>query len=249
MSSSDLWSETDALQYDQASAFMFQPDVLVPAVDLLAELAAAGPALEFAIGTGRVAIPLAERGVRVAGIDLSPSMIEELHRKVDPTRIPASVGDMATTRVEGQFTLVFVVWNSIGNVRTQDEQARVFANAAAHLAPGGRFLVELGIPPIRRLPPGQSAAPFHVGRNHTGFDTYDLVTQQGTSHHYWRSDDDTVTYRTSNFRYLWPSECDLMARLAGMERESRWVDFRKNPFTGDSEAHVSVWRKPGAGPS
>ena len=241
MSSSDYWDAEAATTYDEGSAFMFEPEVLDPAVDFLAGLAGDGAALELAIGTGRVAIPLADRGVPVTGIELSQPMTDELPRK--RADIPVVVGDMATARVEGGFSLVYVVWNSIGNVRTQAEQVATFRNAARHLVPGGRFVVELWVPGIRRFPPGQAAVPFHVGRHHVGFDTYDMTTQQGTSHHYRRHDDGTVTYGESNFRYIWPAECDLMAQLAGMELESRAADWRGAPFTNDSESHVSVWRK------
>ena len=243
MSSSDYWDAESARTYDESSAFMFEPEVLDPAVDLLAGLAGDGAALELAIGTGRVAIPLTDRGVPVAGIELSQPMTDQLHRKRPD--IPVVVGDMATARVEGEFSLVYVVWNSIGNVRTQAEQVAVFRNAARHLAPGGRFVVELWVPGIRRFPPGQAAVPFHVGSSHVGFDTYDMATQEGTSHHYRRHDDGMVSYGASNFRYIWPAECDLMAQLAGMELESRSADWRGAPFTNDSESHVSVWRTPG----
>jgi SAM-dependent methyltransferase len=243
MTSSDYWDETTAARYDEESAFMFEPDVLDPAVDFLADLAGDGRALELAIGTGRVAIPLTDRGVAVTGIELSQPMADQLHRKRPD--IPVVVGDMATTTVPGEFSLVYLVWNSIGNVRTQAEQVACFRNAASHLAAGGRFVVELGIPGIRRLPPGQQAVPFHVGKLHVGFDTYDMATQQGTSHHYTRRPDGTVEYGESNFRYLWPAECDLMAQLAGMELERRVADWQGSPFTHDSESHVSVWRKPG----
>jgi SAM-dependent methyltransferase len=242
VTSSDLWDQETAEQYDETSAFMFAPDVLEPAVRFLAELAGDGPALEFAIGTGRVAVPLVERGVAVSGIELSRPMVDQLERK--RTDIPVVVGDMATSTVPGQFSLVYCVWNSIGNLRTQDEQVACFRNAARHLAPGGRFVIELGIPGIRRFPPGQAAVPFHVGRHHAGFDTYDMTTQQGTSHHYRRHADGTVTYGASNFRYIWPAECDLMAQLAGMELERRVSDWDAEPFTNDSESHISVWRKP-----
>ncbi|MFC7247664.1 class I SAM-dependent DNA methyltransferase [Catellatospora aurea] len=246
MTSSDLWDEATAARYDDTSAEMFAPDVLDPAVDFLARLAGPGPALEFAIGTGRVAVPLAARGVRVSGIELSQPMVDQLRRKVSAQEIPVAVGDMATTTVAGEFSLVYVVWNSIGNVRTQDEQVECFRNAARHLAPGGRFVIELWIPGIRRMPPGQSAVPFSVTDRHVGFDTYDMVTQQGTSHHYRKLDDGSTRYGASNFRYIWPAECDLMARLAGMELEQRTADWQGAPFTSDSESHVSVWRKPTA---
>ncbi len=242
VSSSDVWDATTAATYDDTSAHMFAPEVLGPAVDLLAGLAGTGPALEFAIGTGRVAIPLVDRGVPVTGIELSAPMADELRRK--RADIPVVVGDMATSTAPGEFSLVYVVWNSIGNVRTQAEQVQCFRNAARHLAPGGHFVVELGVPQLRRFPPGQAAVPFHVGVHHVGFDTLDLTTQQGTSHHYWRRDDGTVRYAASNFRYVWPAECDLMAQLAGLELDRRTADWHGAPFTGDSESHVSVWRKP-----
>lgn len=242
MTSRDLWDAETARRYDESSAFMFAPEVLDPAVDLLADLAAGGQVLEFAIGTGRVAIPLFNRGIAIQGIELSEPMVEQLHAK-EP-RLPVTIGDMATTRVPGEFSLVALVWNSIGNLRTQAEQVACFRNAAAHLAPGGRFAIELWVPGIRRFPPGQEAVPFHVGEHHVGFDTYDMTTQQGTSHHYTRSDDGTVRYGASNFRYIWPAECDLMAQLAGLEFEARYADWSKGPFTGDSESHVSIWRKP-----
>src|SRR6478609_4500504 len=243
-SSSDLWDEDAAARYAERAGEKFTPAVLGPTVDFLARLAGPGPVLEFAVGTGRVAIPLVARGIRVTGIDMSRPMLDELRRNIPEHQLPVVEGDMATTRVDGLFSLVYVVWNSIGNVRTQAEQVEVFRNAARHLAPGGRFVVELWIPGIRRLPPGQAAVPFHVGEHHVGLDTYDLVTQQGTSHHYHRHDDGTVTYGESNFRYIWPAECDLMAQLAGMELERRVADWHGAPFTNDSESHVSVWRKP-----
>lgn len=248
MTSSDYWDHDTAEQYDDSSAFMFAPDVLEPAVAFLAELAGSGPALELAIGTGRVAIPLVERGVRVSGIELSQPMVDVLRGKRPDLSV--TVGDMAhATAPEegpapGEFSLVFVVWNSIGNLRTQAEQVACFRNAARHLAPGGRFVVELWVPGIRRFPPGQTAVPFHVGERHVGFDTMDMATQRGTSHHYSTDPDGTITYGSSNFRYIWPAECDLMAQLAGLELESRAEDWRGTPFTGDSENHVSVWRKP-----
>lgn len=242
MTSSDLWDAATAESYDETSAFMFDPGVLDPAVDFLKDLAGDGSALELAIGTGRVALPLIEKGVPVTGIELSPAMVDQLHAK--RSDVPVTIGDMATTRVAGEYSLVYVVWNSIGNLRTQSEQVACFRNAAAHLAPGGRFVVELGVPGIRRFPPGQAGVPFHIGEHHVGLDTYDMATQQGTSHHYHRDDDGTVTYGASNFRYIWPSECDLMAQLAGLTLEARYAGWDRSDFTGDSESHVSVWQKP-----
>jgi SAM-dependent methyltransferase len=242
MSSADLWDEAAAQRYDEASAFMFDPEVLDPAVGLLAELAGDGPVLELAIGTGRVAIPLRERGLEVCGIELSQPMTDVLHRKSPD--LPVTVGDMAVADapVADPFSLVYLVWNTLGNVRTQDEQVAVFANAARHLAPGGRFVIEIGIPPLRRFPPGQTAVPFHVGDRHVGFDTFDLATQAGVSHHFSAVEGETWRYGDHHYRYVWPSECDLLARLAGMQLEDRWEDFRRTPFTSDSENQVAVYR-------
>lgn len=247
MTSSDLWDADTATRYDETSAFMFAPDVLGPAIDFLYDLAGGGAALEFAIGSGRVAIPLVERGIAVSGIELSQPMVDQLQKK--RSDIPVVVGDMATSAMPGRFSLLYLVWNSLGNLRTQAEQVACFRNAARHLAPGGRFVIELWVPGIRRFPPGQEAVPFHIGEHHVGFDTYDMTTQQGTSHHYRRNPDGTVTYGASNFRYIWPAECDLMAQLAGLELERRVADWTGRPFTNDSESHVSVWRKPEAASS
>lgn len=244
MVSSDLWDEATAQRYDEDAADRFAPEVLVPTVDLLAELAEGGPVLELAVGTGRVAIPLVERGLAVTGIELSPAMVAELRRKADAQTLPVAVGDMTTTTVDGEFSLVYLVWNSISNLRTQAEQVQCFRNAARHLRPGGRFVVEMWVPPLRRLPPGQLAVPFDVSDGHLGFDTYDLVTQECTSHHYRRRRDGTVEYGAGRFRYAWPAELDLMAALAGLELETRWEDWMRSPFTCDSTEHVSVWRRP-----
>jgi SAM-dependent methyltransferase len=244
MSSSEVWDEETAARYDADAAEKFAPEVLGPTVDFLARLAGSGPALEFAIGTGRVAIALAERGVPVTGIELSEPMVSRLRDKVDDAALPVFVGDMATTEVPGEFTLVYLVWNSISNIRTQAEQVECFRNAARHLSPGGRFVIELWVPPIRRLPIGQSAVPMQVGDDHLIIDTYDLITQACTSHHYQTHADGTVHSSAGNFRYIWPSECDLMATLAGLELEQRIADWDGSPFTADSESHVSVWRKP-----
>ncbi|WP_130011753.1 class I SAM-dependent DNA methyltransferase [Serinicoccus sediminis] len=241
MTSSDRWDAETAARYDEASAAMFAPDVLDPTVDLLTHLAGGGRALELAIGTGRVGIPLADRGVDVTGIELSAPMVEQLHRK--RPALPVVVGDMATARVEGAFALVYLVFNTVGNLCTQDEQVACFANAARHLGPGGRFVVEVGVPALRRLPPGQTTVPFDVSEGHVGLDTYDPVTQRATSHHYERQPDGTYRYHPHRFRYVWPSELDLMARMAGMSLESRSSDWSGAPFTAESESHVSVWRR------
>lgn len=245
MTSSEVWGEETAATYDADAASHFAPAVLDPTVDLLHRLAEGGPALEFAIGTGRVAIPLAARGVPVSGIELSEPMVAQLRRKVDETQVPVVVGDMATTVVPGagRFSLVYLVWNTISNLRTQAEQVQCFRNAAHHLRPGGRFVIELWVPPIQRLAPGEEAVPISVDEGHLVFDTYDLVTQACASHHYHRDDDGSVRYGLGHFRYIWPSECDLMAQLAGLELESRWADWKGSPFLATSESHVSVWRK------
>ena len=245
MTSSEVWGEETAARYDADSAERFAPEVLDPTVDRLERLADDGPALELAIGTGRVGVPLAARGVPVTGIELSEPMVAQLRRKVDEEQIPVHVGDMATTVVPGAgtFSLVYLVWNSISNLRTQTEQVQCFRNAAHHLRPGGRFVIDLWVPPIQRLAPGEMAVPMVIGDGHLVFDTYDLVTQECTSHHYRRQDDGSVRYGAGHFRYIWPAECDLMAQLAGMQLESRWADWNGSPFTATSESHVSVWRR------
>lgn len=220
------------------------PEVLGPTVAFLVRLAGSGRALELAIGTGRVGISLAERGTPVTGVELSPAMVGQLRQKVDAATIPVVIGDMATTTVPGEFSLVYLVWNSISNLRTQQEQVECFRNAARHLVPGGRFVIELWVPALRRLPPNQLAVPMSVDEGHLVLDTYDLVTQEVTSHHVWREGEGAARYESGNFRYIWPAECDLMAELAGMTLEQRLADWDGSPFTSESESHVSVWRKP-----
>jgi SAM-dependent methyltransferase len=243
MTSSDLWDDETARRYDESSAEMFAPEVLGPTVDLLAGLAGKGRALELAVGTGRVAVPLAARGVPVAGIELSEPMVAQLRRKVDEATLPVVVGDMATTHVPGEFALVYLVFNTLGNLRTQAEQVACFRNAARHLATGGRFVIELGVPALRRFPPGQVAVPFDLSERHLGFDTYDVATQQGTSHHYWVAADGSSSHGVHHFRYVWPAECDLMAELAGLQLERRVAGWDGAEFTSDSDSHVSGWRK------
>lgn len=219
--------------------------VLEPTLTFLAELAGDGRALEFAIGTGRVGVPLRERGVRVVGIELSEHMSAVLRRKTDADTLPVAIGDMATTVVAGEFTLVYLVYNTITNLLSQDEQVECFRNAARHLAPGGRFVIELGMPPLRFLPPGQVAVPFDVSERHLGFDTFDLVEQILVSHHFTPDGDDGLyRRRNSRHRYAWPAELDLMARIAGLKLEHRFADWDEAPFTQDSVKHISVWRKP-----
>ncbi|PVG84794.1 SAM-dependent methyltransferase [Nocardioides gansuensis] len=245
MTSSEVWDEETARRFETDAAEEFAPEVVGPAVDLLAELAGDGSALELAIGTGRMGIPLAARGVPVTGIELSEPMVAQLRTKASEQELPVVVGDMATTTVPGEFSLVFLVWNTISNLRTQAEQVACFRNAARHLRPGGRFVIELWVPPLRRLPPGQTAVPISLDEGHLVLDTYDVVTQECTSHHYHRDPDGSVRHSSGSFRYIWPAECDLMAQLAGLELESRFAGWDRSPFTAESESHVSVWRKPG----
>ncbi|CAM3951947.1 class I SAM-dependent DNA methyltransferase [Janibacter anophelis] len=243
MTSSDVWTAEQAQRYDGVGG-VFAAEVVEETVDVLAALAAGGASLELAIGTGRIGVPLRAKGVHVTGIELSRPMVEVLRTKVTDEELPVVIGDMATTRVEGEFALVFLVFNTIGNLRTQDEQVECFRNAARHLSPGGRFVVEVGVPPLRRLVPGQVAVPFDVSDKHLGFDTFDLVTQQATSHHLNLQADGSYRRGTHNYRFVWPSELDLMARLAGLELERRTQDWAGTPFGPQSESHVSVWRRP-----
>ncbi|MEB8336730.1 class I SAM-dependent DNA methyltransferase [Streptomyces endophyticus] len=235
-----------AADYDRSSADMFTPEILDPTIDLLAELAGEGPALEFAIGTGRVALPLAARGVDVHGIDLSRAMVDRLRAKPGGAGVPVTIGDFATaTAARTDFTLAYLVFNTIGNLTTQDAQVDCFRNAAAHLAPGGRFVIEVGVPDLRRLPYGQDAVPFEVSDTRWAFDRYDVATQAMSSN-YVDVDPKTgrASYWTIPFRYVWPAELDLMARIAGLRPTARWDGWTKKPFTSESRGHVSVWEKP-----
>jgi SAM-dependent methyltransferase len=239
----DPWDEEAAARYDERSDSMFGPEILGPTVDILAELAGDGAALEFAVGTGRVALPLAARGVPVSGIDLSAPMVERLRVKDDAQRVTVTIGDMATTRVDRSFRLVYLVFNAIGNLTTQDQQVACFANAAGHLEPGGYFLIEVVVPDLRRLPPGEDARVFIHAPGYVGYDRYtDLVAQQAMSHHFVADGSGVREFKTP-FRYVWPSELDLMAQLAGMSLRDRWAGWDRAPFTGDSTSHVSVWQK------
>jgi SAM-dependent methyltransferase len=235
----DIWDAETAERYDTPGTGMFAPEVVEPAVARLAELAGDGRALEFAIGTGRIAVPLAERGVPVTGIELSEPMLDRLRQKA---AIPVVVGDMATARAEGRFSLVYLVYNTISNLLTQDEQVACFRNAARHLDPGGRFVFELGVPELRRLPPGQDAVVFHADNGYIGVDTYDTVRQHLVSHHFTFGDGRQARVGRSPHRYIWPAELDLMGRLAGFELESRHADWTGAEFTTASESHVSVYR-------
>lgn len=239
----DYFGEDVAAHYDDSSAPQFDPAVIDQTVNVLAELAGDGAALEFAVGTGRIALPLAARGVPVSGIELSTAMAKRLRSKDEARRVSVTVGNMATIRVNGSFRLVYLVFNTIGNLATQDQQVACFANAATHLEPGGYFLVEVGVPDLRRLPPGEDALVFAHGPGYVGYDHYvDPVAQQAVSHHFVASGSGVRESKTP-FRYVWPSELDLMARLAGMTLRHRWAGWDRSPFTGKSPSHVSVWER------
>ena len=239
----DYFGEHVAERFDERYAHTASPAVVDPIVAFLADLAGAGAALELGIGTGRIALPLAQRGVRVHGIDLSEAMVARLRAKPGAEQVGVTLGDFATTTVERRFSVVYIVANTIMNLTTQDEQVACFRNAAAHLGPNGCFVVEVLVPRLQRLPPGETFQPFAVERTHLGFDEYDVVRQGLVSHHYW-IENGKVDVLSPPFRYVWPSELDLMARLAGMTLRERWGDWRREPFTGDSPKHVSVWEKP-----
>ncbi|MFU8871796.1 class I SAM-dependent methyltransferase [Micromonospora sp. SL4-19] len=244
MQQEDIWNVEAAQRYDTPGSGMFAPEVLVPAVDRLTELAAGGPALEFAVGTGRVAVPLTERGVPVTGIELSQPMIDQLRTKADEATVPVIVGDMATAVAPGRYPLVYLVYNTISNLLTQAEQVACFRNAARHLTPGGRFVIELWVPELRKLPPGQQATVWHSESGYIGLDTYDVLRQHVVSHHFRFDDGTQARLFRSPHRYIWPAELDLMAQLAGFELESRHADWAGAEFTAESRSHVSVYRLP-----
>ena len=237
-----FFGEDIASTYDERSAEMFRSEVVDPAVDLLAELAGEGRALELAIGTGRIAVPLAARGIPVAGIDDSEAMVARLRAKPGGPDVEVAIGDMTTTRVAGEFSLVYLVFNTIQNLVTQDAQVACFENAAAHLSRGGRFVIETGVPGLQRLPLGQTIIPFRADPEGLGFDVYDVVTQRFSSQHYLFTDGG-IRARPVEFRYVWPAELDLMARIAGLSLEYRWSNWQREPFTAVSRSHVSVWQK------
>ena len=239
----DVWDHEAAQRYDTPGEGMFAPEVLGPTVDGLAELASNGPALEFGIGTGRVAVPLAARGVRVAGIDLSQPMIEQLRKKAAEATIPVVVGDMATADAPpGKYALVYLVFNTISNLLTQTAQIACFRNAARHLEPGGRFVIELWVPDLRRLPPGQQATVWRAEPGYMGIDTYDVLQQHVVSHHFTFDHGKYAQLFRSRHRYVWPSELDLMAQLAGFELEARYENWSGAAFTAESRSHVSIYR-------
>lgn len=237
----DHFGPAIAPRYDQEHAAMSEPAVVDPAVARLRELAGGGRALEFAVGTGRIALPLARSGVDVHGIDLSPAMVEQLRAKPGGGSLPVTLGDMATTRVGGGFSLVYLVFNTIVNLTSQAAQVACFANAAAHLRPGGSFVVEVNVPPLQGLPPGETLRGFDASAGHWGVDEIDVVSQAMTSHHLTLVDG-AIEHHPIPFRYVWPSELDLMAQLAGMSLHERSADWSGEPFTARSRRHVSVWK-------
>ena len=238
----DYFDERIAKSYEAKWPEIFEPAVVDAAVSFLAGLAGSGAALELGVGTGRIALPLSQRGVRVHGIELSPAMVAEMRTKPGADAIGVTIGDFATTRVEGSFELAYLVRNTITNLTTQDEQVQCFQNVAAHLRPGGCFVIEVYIPELQRLPPGETVHAFAVTPTHLAFEEYDLATQIAFSHHYWVVDGRLETF-TAPFRYVWPSELDLMARLAGMTLRERWSNWNREPFTSASRSHISVWQR------
>jgi SAM-dependent methyltransferase len=231
-----------AQRYDVLWAQHFEPEVVEPAVSFLADLAGDGRALELGIGTGRLALPLSRRNVRVDGIELSAAMVEQLRAQPGAADIDVTVGDFATATVHGTFALVYLVRNTIMNLTTQDAQVACFLNVARHLEPGGVFVIEVVVPPWQRLVPGETVIPFDVSPGHVGFDEIDVATQCSWSHHYWFDDGETRAF-SAPFRYVWPSELDLMARVAGMTLRERWSDWHREPFAPTSSNHISVWQK------
>jgi SAM-dependent methyltransferase len=236
------FGERVAERYDESAADMFDPALVNPVIDFLADLAFDGTALELGIGTGRIALPLAQRGIRIHGIDLSEAMVARLRAKPGAEQIDITIGDFATTAVQGAFSVAYLVFNTIMNLTTQDEQVACFQNVAAHLAPGGCFVIEVSVPDLQRLPPGEKVRAFTVSDTRLGFDEYDIVSQGLISHHYWVIDGRLEVF-SPPFRYVWPAELDLMARLAGLSLRERWGGWQREPFTSESTSHVSVWQK------
>jgi SAM-dependent methyltransferase len=244
MRQQDIWDTEAARRYDTPGTGMFAPEVLDPTVERLAGLAGDGRALEFAIGTGRVAIPLTRWGVPVTGVELSRPMIDQLRTKADEASLPVIEGDMATATAPGRYALVYLVFNTISNLLTQAGQVACFRNAARHLVPGGRFVIELWVPELRRLPPGSPATVGVARPDYVLLDTYDPLLQHVVSHHFHVEPDGRARVFLSPHRYVWPAELDLMAQLAGFELESRHADWVGSPFTAESGSHVSVYRLP-----
>jgi SAM-dependent methyltransferase len=239
------FGERVAARYDESSEVMFDAGAVDPVVDLLVELAESGRALELGIGTGRIALQLAQRGVSVHGIELSKAMVARLRAKPGGDDIGVTIGDFATTTVDGTFSLAYLVFNTISNLTTQAAQVACFRNVAAHLELEGCSVIEVGVPELQRLPPGETIRVFHVSETRWGLDEYDVARQGLTSHHF-EIVDGGLERLSIPFRYTWPSELDLMAQLAGMRLRERWSGWKRELFTSDSRKHVSVWEKPTA---
>jgi SAM-dependent methyltransferase len=237
------FGERVAATYDESASDMFEPGVVHATVGFLAALAGGGRALELGIGTGRIALPLARRGVPVHGIDLSQAMVARLRAKPGGDAIGVTIGDFATARADGTFSVAYLVFNTIMNLTTQAAQVACFRNVAAHLEPGGCFVIEVHVPELRRLPPGQNVLPWQVSPAGCAFDVYDAATQEMSSN-YVELIDGRGEYSSIPFRYVWPAELDLMAQLAGMRLRERWDGWTREPFTSESRQHVSVWEKP-----
>jgi Methyltransferase domain len=238
----DYFDEPVAASYETRWPELFEPDAIDPVVNFLADLAGPGPALELGIGTGRIALPLSQRIIRVDGIDLSPAMVARLRTKPGGDAVDVIIGDFATTRANEPFRLAYLLRNTIMNLTTQDAQVECFATVAAQLESGGCFVIEVMVPELQRLPPGETVRAFTVTPDHLGFDEYDVAAQGLVSRHYWPRNGHTEVLSVP-FRYVWPAELDLMARLAGLTLRERWSGWHREPFTSDSTAHVSVWTK------
>jgi SAM-dependent methyltransferase len=238
-----VWDAEIAEVYDATYAALAAPSVVDPMVDLLALLAGDGAALEFAIGTGRVALPLSARGIPVQGIELSPDMVEQLSRKPGADAVPVTIGDMTSTYLSDDFELVYLVANTIMNVTTQEEQVSVFMNAAAHLVSGGRFVIELIVPQLRRVPLSEVARVFRLDAHHVGIETFDDAVGQVAWSHHWIEVDGRLVRHSAPYRYIWPSELLLMAKIAGFELQDRWGDWNRSPFSSESGSQVTVFVK------
>jgi hypothetical protein len=236
------FDERVAARYETYWPELFEPAVVDPAVDFLAGLAGDGGALELGVGTGRIALPLSRRGVRVHGVELSPAMVARLREQPGAEAVGTTIGDFATTRVSGRFRLAYLVRNTITNLTTQDEQVECFATVAAHLEPGGCFVIENYIPQLQRIAPGETTCMITATPTHVGFEDYDLAAQIAVSRHYWVIDGQ-LEILSSPHRYLWPGELDLMAKMAGLTLRERWSTWTREPFTSDSTMHISVWDK------
>jgi hypothetical protein len=237
------FDERVAARYDESAEVMSDAGAVDPVVEFLAELAGTGGALEFGIGTGRIALPLAQRGLPVHGIELSKAMVAKMRAKPGGEDIGVAIGDFATTTVDRTFSVAYLIWNTIMNLTSQAAQVACFRNAAAHLERGGCFVIEVGVPDLQRLPPGETFHAFHVSETRWGIDEYDVASQGLTSHHF-EIVDGRLERTSIPFRYAWPAELDLMAELAGMRLRERWSGWRREPFTSESRKHVSVWEKP-----